>query len=66
VEEIPANYKDREKQADGPLKKDEATGEWIAEVGQQTASQIIYGSPPENIAQKYRLFRDYFPWGPGG
>jgi hypothetical protein len=35
-DEVPANYKDRQKQADGPLKKDEAVDEWMAEVGQET------------------------------
>jgi hypothetical protein len=34
-DEVLTNYKDREKQVDGPLKKDEATDEWITEVGKR-------------------------------
>jgi hypothetical protein len=60
-DEIPANYKDREKQADGALKKDEAADEWIAEVGQETTSQMIYYSIPKNITLEDQLLGVYFP-----
>jgi hypothetical protein len=42
VEEISANYKDREKHVGEPLKKDEAADGWMTKVGQETTSQIIY------------------------
>jgi hypothetical protein len=64
-DEVRANYKDREKQVDGPLKKDEATDEWIEEVGQETTPQMIYYSTPKNITLEDQLFAVYFPWEPG-
>jgi hypothetical protein len=64
-EEIPTNYKDREKQVDEPLKKDEVADKRITEARQRIASQNIYCSLPQNIAQEYRSFGAYFQWESG-
>jgi hypothetical protein len=63
--EILANYKDREKQVDELLNKDEVTDRRITEAGQWMASQNIYCSLPKNISPEYQPFGAYFPWEPG-
>jgi hypothetical protein len=59
-EEVPANYKDREKQAE-PLKE----GVVDIEGRRETISQIIYCPLPKYIIKEPRLLTACFPWEQG-